>query len=350
MVVGSSPTLPTITNKINKKIMESNISLDDIFIAKSANETIKCSKEKKNPKKFWDSFWFENEVCCLYADSNLGKSILAVQIGNHVASLLEKGETVLYYDFELSEKQFGLRYTDTSTNSEFKFNDNFIRVELDGDNVKNVCKEKNLDFCDVIMKGIENNIKKYNSKAIIVDNISWLVNMKLTGTIASTLMMNLCTLKKKYGLSILVLAHTPKRNIGKPITQNNLSGSKAFTNFFDSMFAIGRSLNDETLKYVKQIKVRNGEFKYGESHVQVCKIVKENSFLGFKSCGFADEKVLLSPKFTATNSSATRKSATKRVYVKKKSSRRLASIQSTSRMSSYIDEMIRKENEAIKGI
>ena len=137
MVVGSSPTLPTITNKINKKIMESNISLDDIFIAKSVNETIKCSKEKKNPKKFWDSFWFENEVCCLYADSNLGKSILAVQIGNHVASLLEKGNTVLYYDFELSEKQFGLRYTDTSTNSEFKFNDNFIRVELDSDNVKN---------------------------------------------------------------------------------------------------------------------------------------------------------------------------------------------------------------------
>ena len=177
--------------------MESNISLDDIFIAKSANETIKCSKEKKNPKKFWDSFWFENEVSCLYADSNLGKSILAVQIGNHVASLLKKGDTVLYYDFELSEKQFGLRYTDISTNSEFKFNDNFIRVELDSDKVKNVCKEKNLDFCDVIMKGIENNIKKYNSKAIIVDNISWLVNMKLTGTIASTLMMNLCTLKKK---------------------------------------------------------------------------------------------------------------------------------------------------------
>ena len=118
--------------------MESNISLDDIFIAKSANETIKCSKEKKNPKKFWDSFWFENEVSCLYADSNLGKSILAVKIGDHVASLLKKGDTVLYYDFELSEKQFGLRYTDTSTNSEFKFNDNFIRVELDSDKVKNV--------------------------------------------------------------------------------------------------------------------------------------------------------------------------------------------------------------------
>ena len=151
--------------------MESNISLDDIFIAKSVNETIKCSKEKKNPKKFWDSFWFENEVCCLYADSNLGKSILAVQIGNHVASLLEKGETVLYYDFELSEKQFGLRYTDTSANREFKFNDNRIRVELDSDKVKNVCKEKNLDFCDVITKGIDNNIKKYNSKAIVVDNI-----------------------------------------------------------------------------------------------------------------------------------------------------------------------------------
>ena len=115
-------------------------------------------------------------------------------------------------------------------------------------------------------------------------------------------------------------------------------------------FISGIVAGTSTLKYVKQIKVRNGEFKYGESHVQVCKIVKENSFLGFKACGFADEKVLLSPNFTATNPSATRKRATKRVYVKKKTSRRLASIQTTSRMSSYIDEMIRKENEAIKGI
>ena len=164
--------------------MEDNNSISDIFIAKTANETVESAKEITNPRKFWSSFWFENEVSCLYADSNLGKSILAVQIGNHVASILDKSETVLYYDFELSGKQFGLRYTDLDSHEIFKFNDNFIRVELDSDKIKTICGDDNLDICDVIINGIENNINKYNSKAIIIDNISWLTNMRLTGKIA----------------------------------------------------------------------------------------------------------------------------------------------------------------------
>ena len=326
--------------------MEDNNSISDIFIAKTANETVESAKEITNPRKFWGSFWFENEVSCLYADSNLGKSILAVQIGNHVASILDKSETVLYYDFELSGKQFGLRYTDLDSHEIFKFNDNFIRVELDSDKIKTICSDDNLDICDVIINGIDNNINKYNSKAIIIDNISWLTNMRLTGKIASSLMIKLCSLKKKYGISILVLAHTPKRNIGKPIHQNNLSGSKAFTNFFDSMFAIGRSLNDEKLKYIKQIKVRNGEFKYGESHVQLCRIVKKSAFLKFESCGFDDEKNILSPKYNnVTKNTKTIKK--KRNVISSKMSKRLKAIEMSKNMSSVIDEIIKKENEYI---
>ena len=48
-------------------------------------------------------------------------------------------------------------------------------------------------------------------------------------------------LKSKYGLSILVLAHTPKRDSGKPLGRNDLQGSKMIINFCDSAFAIGES-------------------------------------------------------------------------------------------------------------
>lgn len=265
-------------------------SLTDIFSAMTANETIEAAKTQKNPKKLWKEFWYENEVCCLFADANVGKSILAVQIGNSIAEKLPKDESVLYYDFELSKKQFELRYTDDKNKSTFKFSDKFIRVELNADKVRDYCEATKESFDDVIINAIEANIKKFNSKILIVDNLSWLVNMKDTATTAGKLMKRLCELKKEYGASILVLSHTPKRNLGSPITQNSLSGSKKLTNFFDAMFAVGKSLKDETSRYVKQIKVRTGEFKYGADHVEICKIEKSGSFLGFTHIGYSTEE------------------------------------------------------------
>jgi len=265
-------------------------NLTDIFSAMTANETIEAAKVQKNPKKLWKEFWIENEVCCLFADANVGKSILAVQISNAIAEKLGKDETVLYYDFELSKKQFELRYTDEKNKSTFKFSDKFIRVELDADKVRDYCETTKESFDDVIINAIEANIQKFNSKILIVDNLSWLVNMKDTAVTAGKLMQKLCTLKKKYGASILVLSHTPKRNLGSPITQNSLSGSKKLPNFFDSMFAVGKSIKDPSLRYIKQIKVRTGEFKYDANHVEICKIEKSGSFLGFTHIGYSTEE------------------------------------------------------------
>ena len=281
--------------------MANKPSLTDIFSAMTANQAIEEAKAQKNPKKLWKEFWFENEVCCLFADANVGKSILAVQIGNSIAETLKKDEVILYYDFELSKKQFELRYTDEKNKSTFKFNDKFIRVELDGDAVKDYCEYSKKPFDEVIMEAIEANIKKYNSNKIIVDNLSWLVNMKDTATTAGKLMKSLCEIKKKYNASILVLSHTPKRNLGSPLTQNSLSGSKKLTNFFDAMFAVGQSIKDSSLRYIKQIKVRTGEFKYGGDHVELCKIEKSGSFLGFTHVGYStEEEQLKKGKQTST--------------------------------------------------
>lgn len=316
--------------------MANKPSLADIFSGMSANETIVKAKEQKDPKKLWKEFWFENEVCCLFADANVGKSILAVQIGNAIAEKVKNSETVLYYDFELSKKQFELRYTDEKTKDTFNFSDKFIRVELDSDAVKDYCDATKESFDDVLIGGIEANINKYNSKIIIVDNLSWLVNMKDTATTAGKLMKNLCTLKKKYGMSILVLSHTPKRNLGSPLTQNSLSGSKKLTNFFDAMFAVGMSLKDPSTRYIKQIKVRTGEFKYGENHVELCKIEKNGSFLGFTHIGYSSEDEQLK--------SSKDKKGGKTVFVskKKKGRRTMSSRMFRSELATYQIDMVDK--------
>lgn len=40
--------------------------------------------------------------------------------------------------------------------------------------------------------------------------------------------------------------------------------------FFDSVFAIGKSAKDENLRYIKQLKVRYGNFEHGGNNMIVC--------------------------------------------------------------------------------
>ena len=102
--------------------------------------------------------------------------------------------------------------------------------------------------------------------------------------------MKLMALKKKRNLSLLLIAHTPKRDLSSPITQNHLAGSKKLYNFFDSVFAIGMSAKDSSLRYVKQVKVRAGAFRYDAHNVLVYEVDMVNGFLKFNFREFATEE------------------------------------------------------------
>ena len=251
-----------------------------MFRIKSANKTLQEAKQRPDPKPLWLSLWYEGEVCCLFADSNLGKSIYAVQIAESIAHR----EKVLYFDFELSDKQFQLRYTDDEGNL-FQFPKDLYRVEIDRESI-NIAT----NFEDNVITSIENAALQTGSKVLIIDNLTYLCNSTEKGDAAGLLMMKLMALKKKYGFSLLILAHTPKRNLSSPITTNDLAGSKKLYNFFDSCFAIGQSAKDSGLRYIKQMKVRHGAFEYGAENVIVCSIDKQNAFLQFVSMYFATEK------------------------------------------------------------
>ena len=103
-------------------------------------------------------------------------------------------------------------------------------------------------------------------------------------------MKHLKALKKKYNLSILALAHTPKRDMTKPITKNDLQGSKMLMNFCDSSFAIGESNTDKNIRYIKQIKQRNTEHIYDSNNVIICHIEKPSNILLFGFLNFGKEE------------------------------------------------------------
>lgn len=262
-----------------EQVASSIPELIGMFTVKTANRTIKEAALRPNPDALWLSLWYEGEVCCLFSDSNLGKSIYAVQIATSIA---EK-QRVLYFDFELSDKQFQLRYSDENGNLN-QFPDNLYRVEINRESLDTT------NFEEAVIENIEQTALQTGAKVLIIDNLTYLCIASEKGDAAGMLMFRLMALKKKHGLSILVLAHTPKRCLSNPITQNDLAGSKKLYNFFDSVFAIGKSAKDNSVRYIKQLKVRYGNYTYDADNVIVSAIEKTGSFLQFVNIGYATEK------------------------------------------------------------
>lgn len=263
-----------------------------IFDTRQANEVIDAAKNVPDPVRLFSPLWNEGEVSCLFADSNVGKSIYAVQIAESIAR--EHNRAVVYFDFEMSNKQFQQRYTDGSGQS-YQFSPNLRRASIVAERTAAMA-----DFETMLIQQIEAEMILNDAKVMIVDNITYLSSMTESAEAAAKLMMALLEMKRRHQWSILVLAHTPKRQLDQPITQNDLAGSKRLFNFFDSVFAIGRSVVDDSWRYVKQLKVRSGKFDYDSNSVLVHEILKEGAFLKFEPIATDVEQEHLKKRKNAT--------------------------------------------------
>lgn len=289
---------------------KSNIGIDDIktetakhlamaetnkglFLVMPANKWIEQAKLRPIPCMLFGVLWFEGEICILFADTNLGKTILAVQIGDSISKgvpingfkLEAREQKVLYFDFELADKQFENRYS-INFEQHYSFNENFIRVEINPD----VDIPEGKTFEDYLAESLEKTINETGIKVLIIDNVTYLKTETEKAKDALPLMKHLKALKKKYGVSILILAHTPKRDLSKPITRNDLQGSKMLINFCDSSFSIGESCKDKRIRYIKQIKARNTEIVYDTENVCIFQIEKAFNFLQFDFLNYSNER------------------------------------------------------------
>ena len=256
----------------------------DLFHIHSLNQWMTMEKESDQPQMLFDRFWIEGELCIMFADTNMGKSILAVQLGDSITrgkpitgfQLGARPTPVLYIDFELSSKQFEQRYT--GKNGTYKFDDNFHRGEYNQLSMLPI-DQKNYD--DYVIGALTRGIKTTGATVLIIDNITCLRKGTQSANEALPLMKKLKYLKTRHGLSILVLAHTPKRNTAIPISRNDLQGSKMLMNFCDSAFAIGESQTMPGYRYLKQIKQRSTTETYGADNVCLLMLEHRNSLLQF---------------------------------------------------------------------
>ncbi len=269
-----------------------------LLLTKTANACIEEAKLAPTPKTLFDDFWFEGEICILFADTGLGKSVLAVQIADSITkhspighfALEAAKQTVLFFDCELSQKQFEKRYAvkqDDILTNHYIFDNSFLRCVI---NRRAAMPKRFTNFEDYLFFSLEYEVARTETRILIVDNITYLKSQTETAKDALPLMKELNRLKDKYQLSIMALAHTPKRDMTRPISVNDLQGSKMLSNFADSIFAIGQSAKDSSLRYLKQIKVRSEEKIYHEENVALCQLIKPDNFLKFEFLTFRNER------------------------------------------------------------
>jgi len=253
-----------------------------ILRIRSGNRRMTDAQSQPIPEDLYHGLMYSGEMTILFADTGIGKSIFAFQIAVEIAN---KGHDVLYVDLELSDKQFEARYSDNFQNP-FKFPDNihFADISLD------TSIPAGWTYEDYFIESLINEINKTGVKTIIIDNMTKIVSTDTDkANTAKPLMDRLVALKREYGLTLLLLEHTRKTDMHRPLFINDLQGSKMKVNFADSVFSIGRSSKGVDIRYIKQLKCRSTEVIYHTENVIVYQVKKENSFLHFDFIGYDSE-------------------------------------------------------------
>lgn len=269
------------------------------FCIRSGADWYNNAEPVEDVVRLFGDFWLQNEVCFFFADTNTGKSILAVQIANAISrgvavsgfAMEAPAQPVIYFDFELTDQQFAQRYHDPKL-GKYRFSPNFYRATP---RTLSARQKKFATYEEFISNEIENALLACKAKIIVIDNISCLRFGTQNATGALNLMQYLQGIKRRYNASILVLAHTPKRNATRPLSRNDLQGSKMLINFADSAFAIGESTQGPAIRYLKQIKQRGTGQQYSATNVCAGTISKTGNFIRFSLSANTNEADHLTP-------------------------------------------------------
>lgn len=292
-----------------------------LFEVRTANEAIENAKTSPKPKRLFGNFWIQGEVCFLFSSSGVGKTILAVQIAESLATGtpvteefeldLTEGRPVIYCDFELTDKQFEGRYADSETvkvqgkdgkteeyyKNHHVFSPNFIRITPKKEKISPDEIEARGGYAKIVMEEISDLVAEKKPIAVILDNITYLNSEMEKAKEALKVVFELKTLaEKNAGLSVLILGHTPKRDKSKPLTQDDLAGSKMITNFIDASFAIGESAREARIRYLKQTKVRSAQMEFHAENSPTFIVEKPYNFLRYAFQGYSSEREHLSTK------------------------------------------------------
>jgi hypothetical protein len=313
----SSPDRLTLkTRKQNPRMFNE----PEMLLARPASDWVDIAVRTPPSGQLFGPFWRDEELSVMFGGTGTGKSVLAIQIAESLArgfrlppfaedNLPEcEPQRVLYLDFELNLRQFATRYAivesgEAAFGSRYEFSRNLVRAEMYWNGQ---VLEGYSGFSDMFFSDLANLVAANEITAVVVDNITFLDRASTSNAnTALNIMRSLQHLKQEQLISILVIAHTPKRRPWMPLTELDLQGSINLANFADSIFAIGRSRVSPDIRYLKQVKTRSGRPEHTADNVLLFSLEKfdfaacrnsneegreeRRDFLGFRFIGFAGE-------------------------------------------------------------
>lgn len=263
---------------------------DTMLTARRASEWITHGRRTTvASQELFGDLWRVGEVAVLFGEKGSGKSVLAVQLADAIASgkrIKGKGERittdgsslypsslilyplrprrVLYLDFERTARQFAERYSAPSpipgklpVRCHFKF----TRAEIEWDGALPVAFKKDVD--GFMYHSIVTLIERHRAQVLIIDNLSYLGNGAATQTGCLRIIKNLKLLAAQHDISILVIAHSrPRKRSGTrqlptahcqpAVTLADLT-SRHIGQHADSVFCIGHSTFAPEIRYVKHL-------------------------------------------------------------------------------------------------
>ncbi len=269
--------LPTPVLKRNKIEINDNSALNftDIFI-EMTEEHYQQTLQKGRIRKLCGDFLYKGTLTFLFANTGVGKSILAHQIGVVVANQFKL--KTAYVDMEVSSQQYLERYAPLDDEGNYIGVPNtpksFTRFEFN----PNVSVEGK----KALMEKIKTFIKEYD--LVIIDNLTNILNNSQDFESGKSFMEEIRKLKELHKTTVLIVAHVTKGI--KELNSDSMAGTKVLSNYADDMIGIAKVKNKPTNEgnyvYAVQVKCRSGIQNFDNSNAAVFQILRDqNTGLNF---------------------------------------------------------------------
>ena len=232
------------------------------------------------------------DLVVLAGDTGLGKSLIAHQIGvslavgesNVLGFEIQKQRRVLYLNFELSNNEFNRRHRKIAS----KIGANNL---LKNFNINVVGNNKGLfeDNWERIIETIKNS---YPYDLIIVDNLyaSTDVNDERNFDL-KRILKKITEVANVNGSAVLLVTHHRKHHPEENLSLYLVRGGSTLTNAMDMVLQVGRSLQDQDLRYLTITKNRY----YSPNMNKALGLRLDQETLLFENVGEISEKKHLTP-------------------------------------------------------
>lgn len=280
-VVAQAAQLQTDPQKLAQALAPGAAQQQDrasFFNVSTFNEYVEKGLKMDPPKELIPHILVEQETTILFSGPGVGKTALAIQIAIELA---EQGKLVLYVNFELSQLQLALRYPNRDCPS------TLYHASIDYTKMHDVTDENQ------ILPEIERMALELNIEVVIIDNFTNLCVNSKEATEAGNIMKRLVAMRMTHNWTMLILAHTPKRKQGDPLTIDDLAGSKLLSNLADNVIGFNKSRKDKNMCYFIQLKYRSLPIELDFKNVQELTLTSSDGWLHFEYGGYDEERAHL---------------------------------------------------------